>query len=243
MSRMMILLFALGLAAAGCSGQGGSESASESATEETPAETAAETPKEPAPPANPLLNPASPEMNQTAPDTYKARFETSKGAFTIAVTRDWSPAGADRFYNLVKNGYYTDCRFFRVMEGFMAQVGMHGDPNINAVWSNAGIPDDPVKMGNKRGRVTFAKRGSPNSRTVQFFINFRDNDALDGQGFAAFGEVVEGMDVVDALYAGYGEGAPRGNGPAQNQIAAGGNKFLIENFPQLDYIKSASIVE
>lgn len=245
--RFVVVTFMLGLVASplmmGCSGQK-SETASETA-QATPESKPAETAKEPAPPANPLMNPQAAEMNATAPDTYTARFETSAGTFDIKVTRAWSPNGADRFYNLVKNGYYNECRFFRVLEGFMAQVGMHGDPNINAVWSNARFEDDPVVEGNARGRVTFAKSSAPNSRTTQFFINFSDNSgSLNPQGFAAFGEVVgDGMTVVDALHAGYGEGAPRGNGPAQNQVAAGGNKFLEENFPNLDYIKTATIVE
>src|SRR5262249_35794576 len=156
------------------------------------------------------------KLNEAAPDTYKANFDTSKGVFVIEVHRDWAPKGADRFYNLVKHGYYDNCRFFRVIPNFMVQFGINGDPELNKVWSVARITDDPVKQSNKRGYITFAM-GGPNSRTTQVFINFKDNSAnLDKQGFAAFGQVVSGMDsVVDKIYDGYGEGAPNGKGPAQ----------------------------
>ena len=131
--------------------------------------------------------------------------------------RDWAPNGADRFYNLVKNGFYDNDRFFRVITGFMVQFGINGDPKLSAVWREARIKDDPVKQSNSRGFITFATAG-PNTRTTQVFINFADNSALDNQGFAPFGQVVSGMNVVDALYADYGEGAPRGRGPAQDRI-------------------------
>jgi peptidyl-prolyl cis-trans isomerase A (cyclophilin A) len=190
-----------------------------------------------------LLDPKGAEMTAKAPAVFKARFETSKGNFVIEAHRDWSPLGADRFFNLVRMGYYDEARFFRIIKGFMAQFGINGDPKVNAAWMNAGIPDEPPKMGNTRGRVTFAKRGSPNSRTTQLFINFGDNSQLDGQGFAAFGEVVEGMAVADSLYSGYGEGAPNGNGPDQGQLQKEGNTYLKVSFPKLDYIKKAVIVE
>lgn len=189
-----------------------------------------------------LKDPKSAEMTAKAPDTFQAKFETSKGDFVVAVTREWSPNGADRFYNLVRNGYYNDVRFFRVISGFMAQFGINGDPELNKVWMNASIPDDPVKGSNTRGMVTFAMRGSPNSRTTQLFINFGNNAGLDKQGFAPFGEVVEGMEVVDALYAEYGEGAPRGKGPDQGRAQAEGNAYFTKDFPSLDYIKQATIV-
>jgi peptidyl-prolyl cis-trans isomerase A (cyclophilin A) len=191
---------------------------------------------------DPLQDPSAPEMNQKAPATYKAKFSTSKGDIVIKVTRDWAPNGADRFYNLVKNGFYNDCRFFRVVSGFMCQFGINGDPAISAKWRDAKIADDPVKEGNKRGRITFATSGA-NSRTSQVFINFKDNDRLDGMGFASFGEVTEGMDVVDKLYSEYGEGAPRGAGPSQPKIQSEGNKYLKEEFGKLDYIKTAKIAE
>lgn len=190
-----------------------------------------------------LMKPAGAEMTAKAPDVFRAKLETSKGDIVIEVTRDLSPNGADRFYNLVRNGFYNDVRFFRVIPNFMAQFGMSGDPAIGAVWQNATIKDDPVKASNTRGMVTFAMTGQPNSRTTQLFINFKNNSALDRQGFAPFGKVVEGMDVVDALYSGYGEGAPRGKGPSQGTITSQGNDYLKKSFPKLDYIKSASIVE
>jgi peptidyl-prolyl cis-trans isomerase A (cyclophilin A) len=181
------------------------------------------------------------QLTEKAPDAYKAKFDTSKGAFVIDVKREWSPAGADRFYNLVKNGYYNNCRFFRVISGFMVQFGINGDPKLNAVWRQARIQDDPVKQSNTRGYVSFAAAG-PNSRTTQVFINFGNNARLDGMGFAAFGQVTEGMDIVDSLYAEYGEGAPSGKGPEQGRIQTEGVEYLAKSFPQLDYIKLAVIV-
>jgi peptidyl-prolyl cis-trans isomerase A (cyclophilin A) len=186
-----------------------------------------------------LKSPAA--LTEQAPPTFRANFSTTKGNFVIEVHRDWAPVGADRFYNLVKNGFYNDVRFFRVISGFMAQFGMHGTPAIQQAWQNARLKDDPVKQGSKRGYVVFAHAG-PNTRTTQLFINFRDNSAsLDKQGFAAFGEVVSGMDVVDKLHSGYGDGAPRGKGPEQGRIANEGNAYLAKEFPNLDYIKSATI--
>jgi peptidyl-prolyl cis-trans isomerase A (cyclophilin A) len=186
-----------------------------------------------------LRNPAS--LTEKAPATYKVNFDTSKGAFVVEVHRDWAPNGADRFYNLVKNGFYDDVRFFRVIPNFMAQFGIHGNPGVMAAWRPAQIKDDPVKQSNKRGTLTFATAG-PNTRTTQLFINFGDNAALDKQGFAPIGEVVKGMDVVDKIYSGYGEGAPRGRGPEQGRIQNEGNAYLTKDFPKLDYIKSATIV-
>jgi peptidyl-prolyl cis-trans isomerase A (cyclophilin A) len=185
-----------------------------------------------------LGNPAS--LNEKAPAVYKAKFDTSKGAFVIEVHRDWAPNGADRFYNLVKNGFYNDARFFRVIDGFMVQFGISGNPDLSAVWRDARIPDDRVKQSNTRGTVSFATAG-PNTRTTQVFINFGDNAGLDGQGFSPFGKVVSGMDVVDSLFKGYGEGAPRGRGPDQGRIQQEGNAYLITKFPKLDYIKKATI--
>ena len=185
-----------------------------------------------------LKTPAA--LTEKAPDTFKAKFDTTKGAFVITVRRSWAPAGADRFYNLVKNGFYDDCRFFRVLDDFMAQVGMNGNPAIQSVWDASRLKDDPVTQSNKRGFVSFATAG-PNTRTTQFFINFKDNSSLDKMGFAPFGEVSEGMDVVDKLYSGYGEGAPRGRGPDQSKVRAEGNAYLSKDFPKLDYIKKATI--
>ncbi len=190
-----------------------------------------------------LLLPNSDKSSVTAPAVFKARFETSKGNFVIEVHRDWAPSGADRFYYLVRNGFYDDVRFFRVMQGFMVQFGMSGDPKVSGVWRNQHMYDDSVKQSNKRGFVTYAK-GGPNTRTTQVFINFGDNGrSLDGQGFAPFGQVVEGMDVVDKLYSGYGDGAPRGQGPVQTDIHNQGNAYLDKNFPMLDKILKATVVE
>jgi peptidyl-prolyl cis-trans isomerase A (cyclophilin A) len=193
-------------------------------------------------PSAALPNPKDAKMNQTAPAKYKAKFETSKGDFVIEVTRDWAPLGADRFYNLVQNGFYDDVRFFRVISGFMAQFGINGDPKLSATWREQRIKDDPVKGSNTRGMVTYAMAG-PNTRTSQIFINLVDNVRLDGMGFAPFGKVVEGMDVVDKLHSGYGEGAPRGAGPDQGRVQAEGNAYLNKEFPNLDYVKKATIMK
>jgi peptidyl-prolyl cis-trans isomerase A (cyclophilin A) len=187
-----------------------------------------------------LSDPAA--LNAKAPAVYQAKFDTSKGPFVVEVHRDWAPRGADRFYNLVKNGFYDNARFFRVIEGFMVQFGINGDPSVAAAWHDADIKDDPVKQSNGRGTITFATAG-PNTRTTQVFINFGDNAGLDGQGFSPFGKVVSGMEVVDQLYGGYGEGAPNGNGPDQGRIQSQGNAYLEQDFPKLDFIKSATIAE
>ena len=187
-----------------------------------------------------LMNPAS--LNAKAPDLYKVKFTTTKGDFVVEVHRDWAPLGADRFFNLVKNGYYDDASFFRVLPGFMAQFGINAKPAVNKVWEPATIKDDPVKQSNKRGYVSFAT-GGPNTRTTQVFINYGDNSRLDGQGFSPFGMVTEGMDVVDKLYSGYGEGAPGGSGPDQGRIQAEGKAYLDKSFPQLDSIKTARVTE
>ena len=180
-------------------------------------------------------------LTEKAPASFKARFETSQGSFTVEVTRSLAPNGADRFYNLVRAGYFTDVEFFRVISGFMCQFGIHADPKVAAAWREARIIDDPVKGSNTRGAITFATAG-PNTRTTQLFINLVDNARLDGMGFSPFGKVTEGMDVVDKIYSGYGEGAPRGNGPDQGRIQQEGNAYLKKDFPKLDYIKSASIL-
>jgi len=190
----------------------------------------------------PYLEPGSSQMTQTAPATFKVQFETTKGNFVVQVHRDWAPLGADRFYNLVKSGYFDDLRFFRVLSGFMAQFGIHGDPKVSATWRGQKIQDEPVKASNKRGFVTYAM-GGPNTRTTQLFINYADNSRLDKMGFSPFGEVVQGMEVVDKLYSGYGEGAPSGQGPDQGRIQTEGNAYLDKEFPKLDKIKKASIVD
>lgn len=186
-----------------------------------------------------LTNPSA--FDETAPGVFRARFRTSAGDFVVEVHREWAPNGADRFYNLVTSGFYDGNRFFRVLEGFVAQWGIHGDPEVAAAWSRARIPDDPVDRSNVRGTLTFATAG-PDTRTTQVFINYRDNARLDDMGFAPIGEVVEGMEVVDDLHAGYGEGAPQGEGPAQARIRQEGNAYLDEEFPRLDHIEGATIV-
>jgi peptidyl-prolyl cis-trans isomerase A (cyclophilin A) len=185
-----------------------------------------------------LSNPAA--LREQAPPVYKAKFDTTNGAFVIEVHRDWAPNGADRFYNLVKNGFYDNVRFFRVISGFMVQFGIHGDPKVSAPWREAQLKDDPVKQSNKRGYITYAMAG-PNTRTSQVFINFGDNASLDSQGFSPFGRVVTGMEVVDKLNAEYGEGAPRGRGPDQSRMQMEGNAYLTKDFGRLDYVKKATI--
>ena len=178
--------------------------------------------------------------DEHAPDSYKAKFETSKGDFVVTVTRDWSPLGADRFYTLVKSGFYDGARFFRVLPGFVVQFGIAADSAVTAKWRVANLMDEPVKQSNRRATITYAK-GGPNSRTTQVFINLADNAQLDATGFSTFGAVSQGMEVVDQFYSGYGEGAPNGNGPAQSSAESDGNAYLIRDFPKLDYIKKASI--
>jgi peptidyl-prolyl cis-trans isomerase A (cyclophilin A) len=183
------------------------------------------------------------KLTAKAPDDFKVVFDTTKGNFTIEVTRSLAPNGADRFYNLVRSGFFTGVEFFRVVPGFMAQFGIHGDPNVSAKWRDANIQDDPVKGSNTRGTITFATAG-PNTRTTQLFINFQDNTSLDGQGFAPFGKVVAGMDVVDKIDGEYGDAAQfGGHGPDQGELQAEGNTYLKKDFPNLDYIKSATIVQ
>ncbi len=182
---------------------------------------------------------ASSQQGQ-APNVYTVNMDTSKGAVVIEVHRDWAPLGADRFYELVKSGYYNGARFFRVLPNFMAQFGIAADPQVTSKWKDAKIQDDPVKESNVKGMVTFATAG-PNTRTTQMFINIADNARLDGMGFAPIGKVISGMEVVENFYKGYGEGAPRGQGPAQQLIEEQGNAYLEKEFPQLDYIKKATL--
>lgn len=179
----------------------------------------------------------------SSPAEFKVRFETTKGAFLVRLVREWSPRGVDHFHHLVRAGYYRDIAVFRAIPGFMVQFGMHGDPEINTLWSATSLKDDPVKVSNRRGFLTYAKTNLPNSRSTQLFINLVDNVNLDAMGFAPIGEVVEGMEIVDSLYTGYGEGAPRGRGPSQGLISERGNQYLKQQFPQLDYITNVSLVE
>ncbi len=180
--------------------------------------------------------------NETAPDSFKVQFETTKGNFVIEATREYSPAGVDRFYNLVKIGFFEDIAFFRVLEGFVVQFGIHGDPEIALTWQDATIPDEPTKVSNKPTFLTYA-HGGPDTRSTQFFINLVDNASLDDRGFPPIGKVIEGMEVVASLYGGYGEGAPMGRGPSQAKINSIGNSYLKKEFPNLDYIKTATLVD
>jgi peptidyl-prolyl cis-trans isomerase A (cyclophilin A) len=177
-----------------------------------------------------------------APDSYRAVFETSKGRFVVEVTKAWAPEGAERFYRLIERKFYDDARFFRVIPNFVVQFGINGDPKVSARWRNLTIADDPVKESNKRGTLTFAMSG-PNTRTTQVFINLKDNKQLDASGFAPFGRVVEGMDIVDQFFGVYRDGPPRGTGPDQALIETRGNDYLQTRFPRLDYIKTARIVQ
>ncbi|HYL75213.1 MAG TPA: peptidylprolyl isomerase [Bryobacteraceae bacterium] len=187
--------------------------------------------------ANPAL------LKAKAPDVFKAGFTTTKGDFVIEVHRDWAPNGADRFYNMVKSGFFTEVYFFRVVPKFMVQFGISGTPKVAAAWEKANIQDDPQKESNKRGNVTFAQAGRPNTRASQLFINFADNTFLDKQNFPPFGTVISGMDVVDQIYSGYGEmSVMGGRGPDPGRIESEGNAYLVKNFPKLDKINTAKIL-
>ena len=234
-SAILLFIASLLLTTSGCS---------ESATKESPDEAIARLEKlrgeatweKPVPPpADATKSPATdPSGFAVAKGTFTVKVEASTGDFTIEVNRAWAPIGAERFYQLVKSGYFNECRFFRVVPGFMVQFGMNGDPALQQEWDR-NINDDPVTQSNKRSFVTFATSG-PDSRTTQLFINFGDNASLDGQGFAPFGKVIEGMEHVDAINAEYGES------PQQGSIKSGGNAYLNQQFPKLDYIKTMSIV-
>jgi peptidyl-prolyl cis-trans isomerase A (cyclophilin A) len=180
-----------------------------------------------------LLHPAT--LKAKAPDVYEVKFTTTKGDFVVQVNRAWAPIGADRFYNLVEHGFFTGAPFFRIVPGFIVQFGLTGDPAVNKVWQSANIKDDPVTQSNKPGYITFATAG-PNTRTTQFFINFGSNTFLDSQGFAPFGQVISGMDVVQGLYSGYGEK------PDQGAITSQGKAYIEKNFPNIDSIKSATVI-
>jgi peptidyl-prolyl cis-trans isomerase A (cyclophilin A) len=187
---------------------------------------------------SPLLTPAE---DVRAPDTFRVQFETGKGRFVVEAHRAWAPLGADRFYTLVTNRFYDGNKFFRVLPGFVAQFGMHGDPDVTEVWEPRTLADDSVTQSNQEAFVTFAT-GGPNTRTTQIFINTRDNRRLDAMGFAPFGRVVSGMNVVHQLYGGYGEGPPGGGGPSQDRIRDEGNRYLNRFHPRLDSIIRARVV-
>ncbi len=181
-------------------------------------------------------------MRERAPDRFVVRFETSRGMFDVDVHRAWAPIGADRFYDLARTGYFDDQRFFRVRPRYIAQFGLHGDPAVIAAWKHATMPDDPPRQSNVRGTMAYAFT-TPNTRTTQIYINLVDNRQLDAQGFAPFGIVVRGMNVVDSIYAGYGESAGGGvRAGKQGPIEAEGNAWLDRNFPRLDRIRKAYVV-
>lgn len=188
--------------------------------------------------ANPLLRPE--RFTETAPTTFRVRFETSAGDFVVRVQREWAPRGADRFYNLVRGGFYDDTRVHRVVDGFVAQFGLNGDPWVNQAWKTRFLQDDPVNWSNTRGRFTFAQ-GGRHTRSTEVFVNLRDNPRLDDQGFSPIGEVVEGMEAVERFYSAYGDGPPRGDGPYAAMIEARGNAYLDADFPELTRIVSAVV--
>lgn len=183
-----------------------------------------------------MLDPA--QAKEKAPETFRAKFETTKGDIVFECAREWAPNGVDRFYNLVKIGFFDDVAFFRVVKSFVAQWGIHGDPKVSAVWSDANLPPDPVKQSNKRGMLTYAMAGRPDTRSTQLFVNFKDNTNLDAMGFAPICKVAEGMDIADKLYGTYGESITDKQGLIQSQ----GNDYLRSKWPELDYIKTAVIV-
>jgi peptidyl-prolyl cis-trans isomerase A (cyclophilin A) len=179
--------------------------------------------------------------NEKAPELFRVNLDTTKGPVIVEIYRDWAPTGADHFYSLVQTGFFDGARFFRVVRNFIVQFGISGDPKTNRLWANANLPDDPVKEHNVKGTLTFATAG-PNTRSTQLFINLRDNRALDKQGFAPIGKVVEGMNAVESLYNSYGEMPSRGGqGPDPTQIEIQGNEYLANRFPRLDYIKKATV--
>ncbi len=186
-----------------------------------------------------LLHPAL--LKDKAPEEYKVKFTTTKGDFTVTVTRAWAPIGADRFYSLVKHHFYDNASFFRVLPGFVVQFGISAYPPVSAAWKDADIKDDPVTQSNLRGYLVFATAG-PNTRTTQVFVNLVDNKRLDSMGFAAFGQVTEGMNVVETMYEGYGEGAPQGAGPDQDEMEKKGKPYLDKGWPKLDFIKTTTLL-
>jgi peptidyl-prolyl cis-trans isomerase A (cyclophilin A) len=238
----MVVCAALVVPARGVQAQGSATAAKPAtqkptATTQKPAGTGAKPGTSTAKPAAaPLALRTPAKLKEKAPETFKVNFDTSAGVFVVEVTRAWAPLGADRFYNLAKYGFFDGDRFFRVVPNFVVQFGLYGDPKVGALWRDANIPDDPVTQSNKRGTLVFATAG-PNTRTTQLFINFRDNARLDASGFAPFGVVTSGMDVVDKINPEYGEQ------PNQGMIQTHGNAYLIKEFPRLDYIKKATIVQ
>ena len=233
-SRIPILVFACSVLSITAAAQAPTPAPAKKPSAAANAPAAKKGPYDPA-----LLQPAT--LRAKAPAEYAVKFETTAGDFTIKVTRAWAPNGADRFYNLVLHHFYDGAAFFRVLPGFMAQFGLSAYPEVSKVWETATIKDDPIVQSNHRGFVSFATAG-PNTRTTQAFINYGNNEALDKSGFSAFAVVTDGMEVVDKLYNGYGEGAPDGHGPEQGLIGSRGHVYLEKSFPKLDIIRSATLV-
>lgn len=221
-----ILLLPLLVLAAGCGGGAGDGEASDAAASD----------------GDPLLRPDGEAMSRQAPDVFRVVFVTSEGPVTVEVHRSWAPRGADRLYNLARHGFFEGGRFFRVVEGFVAQFGLSGRPEVDSVWRGHPIRDDSVRRSNTRGTLTFASAGE-DTRTTQLFFNLADNSRLDGMGFAPVGEVVQGMASVDSLYAGYGDAPPRGQGPSQARILEEGNAYLADEYPELDSIQDVRVLE
>ena len=237
---------ALALSVAAAAGQTGSTSkpASQTPAKPSTAKPAATKPSTARPAgAKPAPKPAAPsaalrspsKLTEKAPEVFNVAFDTTAGPFLVQVNRSWAPNGADRFYNLVKHGYYDNNRFFRVVPGFVVQFGINGDPKTQSFWEDANIKSDPVTQSNRRGTLVFAMAGHPDTRTTQLFINYRDNTRLDQMGFAPFGQVVSGMEAVDKINAMYGEE------PDQGLINSQGNAYLNKEFPKLDYIRKATL--
>lgn len=246
--RAAVLLPSVLLLLAAVSGCGGGEAASadeaeSGAAESAPARTtdadgaatAADAGQE-----SPLFAPESEAMTAQAPPVYRVVLHTSEGPITVRVRRSWAPRGADRFYHLARHGFFEGSRFFRVIEGFVAQFGLSGRPELDTLWRRHPIRDDSVRRSNERGTLTFASAGE-DTRTTQLFFNLADNRRLDGMGFAPLGRVVEGLAVLDSLHAGYGDGPPRGDGPSQAAILERGNEYLDSEFPELDRIDSVEV--
>jgi len=190
-------------------------------------------------PSNEAKKEAAAPKVEKAPELFKLSLDTSKGAIVVEVHKDWAPIGVDHLFELVKTGYYDGNRFFRVTHSYV-QFGINGDPQLSGLWSNAFLPDDPVKQSNVKGTLTFAHLGA-NNRTTQLFFNLKDNKDLDKSGFAPVGKVVSGMDVVERLYSSYGDMPPRGQGPDPSKVQTQGNRYLEDHFPRLDYVKKATI--
>ena len=192
--------------------------------------------------SNPLTAPVPPGLDVVGPDSFTVRFATTRGAFDVKVHRDWSPRGADRIHWLVTHRFYDGARFFRVVPNFVVQFGLTGDTAVNRRWTDRRFADDTVKRGNVRGTLSFAKGGA-NSRTTQLFVNLKNNQRLDPMGFSVVAQVVAGMDVADSLYQGYGDGPPRGKGPSQDRITTEGEAYLARDFPLLDRVLTARVIE